>query len=76
MTLRYPNEPADFPQIQESRRGSNPIRGFPESAGTPKKVARALALVQARHAMPRVSLRYAAKGFADLRELIDALNQF
>ncbi|MEI6298379.1 MAG: TIGR00730 family Rossman fold protein [Actinomycetota bacterium] len=26
--------------------------------------------------MPRVSLRYAAKGFADLRELIDALNQF
>ena len=25
--------------------------------------------------MPRVSLRYAAKGFADLRELIDALNQ-
>ncbi len=26
--------------------------------------------------MPRVSLRYAAKGFADLRELIDALNKF
>lgn len=26
--------------------------------------------------MPRVSLRYSAKGFADLRELIDALNQF
>ena len=26
--------------------------------------------------MPRVSLRYAAKGFADLRELIDALNHF
>ena len=26
--------------------------------------------------MPRVSLRYAAKGVADLRELIDALNQF
>jgi len=26
--------------------------------------------------MPRVSLRYTAKGFADLRELIDALNQF
>lgn len=26
--------------------------------------------------MPRVSLKYAAKGFADLRELIDALNKF
>lgn len=26
--------------------------------------------------MPRISLKYAAKGFADLRGLIDALNQF
>ena len=26
--------------------------------------------------LPRISLKYAAKGFADLRELIDALNQF
>ena len=26
--------------------------------------------------LPRVSLKYAAKGFADLRGLIDALNQF
>ena len=26
--------------------------------------------------LPRISLRYAAKGFADLRELIDVLNQF
>jgi hypothetical protein len=26
--------------------------------------------------LPRISLKYAAKGFADLRGLIDALNQF
>jgi hypothetical protein len=26
--------------------------------------------------MPRIALKYAAKGFADLRGLIDALNQF
>jgi len=26
--------------------------------------------------LPRVSVKYAAKGFADLRGLIDALNEF